>query len=103
MVKSTHISFPQDGLALRITAQDALEQGIKPGDPAVVEVTVRAHTVAEWVAEVSDSTFQTGAEEAAAPGPEPVAATAAPVAATAAPVDSGADEGPVTIRWRSAG
>ena len=103
MVKSTHISFPQDGLALRITAQDALEQGIKPGDPAVVEVTVRAHTVAEWVAEVSDSTFQTGAEEAAAPGPEPVAATAA----TAAPVGSGADEGPVTspvtIRWRSAG
>jgi hypothetical protein len=97
MVKSTHIAFPQDGVELHISAQDALAHGIKPGDPAVVEVTVRAHTVDEWVAEATAAEITLQAE-----GPGPVAA-ADPVTAAAQPVGSGAVEEPARIRWRSAG
>jgi hypothetical protein len=88
MIKSTHIAFPPEGVELRISADDALAQGIKPGDPAVVEVIVRAHTVPEWVAEATDHAAHV--EDGAT----------APVAAE--PVDSGPAGPPTTIRWRSA-
>jgi hypothetical protein len=53
MVKSTHVAFPQDGVELLVSAEDALAYGINPGEPAVVEVTVRPHTVEEWITEAS--------------------------------------------------
>jgi hypothetical protein len=38
VVKSTHAAFPAEGVDVHISAEDAGKQGIKPGDPAVVEV-----------------------------------------------------------------
>ena len=32
MIKSTHTSFPSGGLELRISVEEALASGIKPGD-----------------------------------------------------------------------
>ena len=64
MLKSTQESFPHEGVALHITAQDALAYGIKPGQPAVVEATVRPYTVQEWIVEGAERTFATEDEEA---------------------------------------
>ena len=101
MVKSTHTSFPNEGVGLHVSAQDALACGIKPGEPAVVEVTVRPHTVQEWIAESTEIAFQTDAEVAdffarcPVPGEAPVA-----VEAEAAEGEGAEDE--TRIVWRSA-
>jgi hypothetical protein len=130
MIKSTHTSFPSGGLELRISVEEALASGIKPGDPAVVEATVRPFTVQEYLAEGSARTFETEEEEieffgrcpvpgeaaalaaagavgtpaVATPVAAVVATPAAPAPESAAPTTAGGavgDEYP-SIRWRSA-
>lgn len=106
MVKRAHASFPADGIALHISVEDALVHGIKPGDPAVVEVTVRRHTPQEWIIEGLERTFQTEDEEAEffgrcpLPGPEPVIATVELSDSAAIGEEAAADT--TRIRWRSA-
>jgi len=89
MVKSTYVAFPQEGVELLVSAQDALAYGINPGEPAVVEVTVRGHTVEEWIAEASGSTFETEEEQGDLSEPK------------SDPIASGAVEDHPMIRWRS--
>jgi hypothetical protein len=96
MVKSTHLSFPREGVALHISAEDAIAYGINPGEPAVVEVTVRDHTVDEWIAEASAATFETEAEEGEFSEPE-----SDTPARTAEPIASGVAEDHPRISWRS--
>src|ERR1700677_2600226 len=43
VVKSTHPSFPEEGVDVHVSVADAVRHGIKPGDPAVVEVIVRPY------------------------------------------------------------
>jgi hypothetical protein len=122
--KSAHTSFPHEGVELHVTLQDALAHGIGPGDPAVIEATVRPYTVQEWLMEGAGRTFATEAEkvdfysrcpvpatsmlpvsiehvaEASPPQPAQASARRAQVeAADAAPVAGGT----TPIRWRSRG
>jgi hypothetical protein len=97
VVKSALVSFPPGGVTLHISAADAIACGINPGEPAVMEVTVREHTVDEWIAEVSASTFESEADEGDLSGPE-----SDTPAITAEPSASGAVEDHPRISWRSA-
>jgi hypothetical protein len=90
MVESTYVAFPREGVELLVSAEDALAYGINPGDPAVVEVTVRSHTVEEWITEASDGTFEALDEQADVPESE------------SDPIASGEVEHHPMIRWRSA-
>jgi hypothetical protein len=63
MVKSTHSAFPAEGVDVHVSAEDAGKQGIKPGEPAVVEVIVRPFTADEWVAEGTGRVFESDEEE----------------------------------------
>jgi hypothetical protein len=96
MVKSSYVSFPSEGVALHISAEDAIAYGINPGEPAVVEVTVRDHTVDEWIAEASASASEIEAEE----GDSSQAESPTP-AVTAEPVATGEVEDHPRITWRS--
>ena len=110
-MKRTHDSFPTEGIQLHISVDDALASGIAPGDPAVVEVTVRSPTVQEWLVEGLERTFETEDEESEffgrcpvpgqAPAPEPAASVAQPegaaVAQGAAEAEAGDDH--PRIRW----
>lgn len=46
-----------------MTAEDASRQGVKPGDPAVVEVIVRPFKADEWVAEGVERVFESDEDE----------------------------------------
>jgi hypothetical protein len=63
VVKSTHPSFPEEGVDVHVSVAEAVRHGIKPGDPAVVEVIVRPYTAADWVAEGEGRVFETDEEE----------------------------------------
>jgi hypothetical protein len=63
VVKSTHAAFPAEGVDVHVSAEDAGKQGIKPGDPAVVEVIVRPFKADEWVAEGVGRVFESDEEE----------------------------------------
>jgi hypothetical protein len=63
VVKSTHAAFPADGVDVHVSAEDASKHGVKPGDPAVVEVTVRPFKAEEWMAEGVDRVFESDEEE----------------------------------------
>lgn len=63
VVKSTHPSFPEEGVDVHVSVADAVRHGIKPGDPAVVEVTVRPYTADDWIAEGEGRMFETDEEE----------------------------------------
>jgi len=91
MVKNTYVAFPEQGIELVVSAEDALADGINPGDPAVVEVTVREHTIEEWITEVSDGTFEPQHDQG-----DVAESTSAPVAAGTVE-----DDRPL-IRWRGA-
>lgn len=80
MVKSTHLSFPREGVALHISAEDAIAYGISPGEPVVVEVAVRDHTIDEWIAEASAATFETEAEAGSDTAPHVPVGAAEPIA-----------------------
>jgi hypothetical protein len=95
MIKSTHVSFPRGGIALHVSVEDAIACGINPGEPAVVEVTIRDHTVDEWIAEASS--FET---EAAALSASSETDSDSPVA-TAEPIAGGTVEDHPRISWRS--
>lgn len=69
---------PDEGVALRISAEDALAHGVNPGDPAVVETVVRPSTVQEWIAEGTGRTFSSEEESdffgrCPVPAPRPAA------------------------------
>ena len=63
MLKSTHTAFPAEGVDVHISAEDAGKQGIKPGDPAVVEVIVRPFKADEWVVAGVGRVFESDEEE----------------------------------------
>ena len=63
MVKSTHSAFPAEGVDVHISAEDAGRHGVKPGEPAVVEVIVRPFRADEWIAEGVDRVFESDADE----------------------------------------
>jgi hypothetical protein len=63
VVKSTHSAFPAEGVDVHISAEDAGKQGVKPGEPAVVEVIVRPFTAEEWIAEGEGRVFESDEEE----------------------------------------
>ena len=63
VVKSTHSAFPAEGVDVHVSAEDAGRQGVKPGDPAVVEVIVRPFNADEWVAEGVGRVFESDQEE----------------------------------------
>jgi hypothetical protein len=97
VVKSALVSFPPEGVTLHISAADAIAYGINPGDPAVMEVIVREHTVDEWIAEVSAGTFESEAEQGDVSEPESDTR-----ATTAGPSAGGAVEDHPRISWRPA-
>lgn len=99
MVKSTQTSFPLEGVELHVSAQDARAQGIQPGEPAVVEVTLRSPTPEEWIAQGNERGFGTE-DEGAEAAPAVAVAVAAPGAV--APEGGEAADGRPTIRWRPA-
>jgi hypothetical protein len=49
IVRIIHIAFPHDGIDVHVSAEDALANGVNPGDPAVIETTVRPPTAEEWI------------------------------------------------------
>jgi hypothetical protein len=63
VVKSAHAAFPAEGVDVQVSAEDAGKRGIKPGDPAVVEVIVRPFKAEEWVAEGVGRVFESDEEE----------------------------------------
>jgi hypothetical protein len=63
VVKSTHSAFPAEGVDVHVSAEDASRQGVKPGDPAVVEVIVRPFKADEWIAEGVDRVFESDEDE----------------------------------------
>jgi hypothetical protein len=74
MVKRTHPAFPAEGVDIHVSVEDASKHGIKPGDPAVVEVTVRPYTPEDWIDEGTARVFTSDEEEDAffdrCPNPE---------------------------------
>jgi len=62
MVKSTHAAFPADGIDVHVSAEDARRHGVKPGEPAVVEVTVRPFDAQAWIAEGVERVFSSDEE-----------------------------------------
>lgn len=63
VVKSTHSAFPAEGVDVHVSAEDASKQGVKPGEPAVVEVIVRPFRADEWIAEGVNRVFESDEEE----------------------------------------
>ena len=63
VVKSTHSAFPAEGVDVHVSAEDAGRHGVKPGEPAVVEVIVRPFRADEWIAEGVDRVFESDADE----------------------------------------
>jgi hypothetical protein len=63
VVKSTHPAFPPEGVDVHVRAEDAVRHGVKPGEPAIVEVIVRAYTAEDWIAEGVGRVFHSDEEE----------------------------------------
>jgi hypothetical protein len=63
VVKSTHPAFPAEGVDVHVSAEDAVKHGIKPGDPAIVEINVRPYTADDWIAEGVERVFGNDEEE----------------------------------------
>ena len=95
MVTNGLQAFPAAGVDIHVDVDEAQAHGISPGDPAVVEATVRPYTVEEWLAEGSARTFASEQEEieffarcpvpGAAPGPQRALAPAPAATPTAEP------------------
>jgi hypothetical protein len=98
VLQSKHIEFPAAGIELHVSAEEALVSGIKPGDPAVVEATVRPFTIQEYLAEGLERTFATEEEEIEFFGRCPVPGEVAAPATEAPAGGEAADDYP-TIRW----
>ena len=63
VMKSTHSAFPAEGVDVHVSAEDASRQGVKPGEPAVVEVIVRPFKADEWIGEGVGRVFESDEEE----------------------------------------
>lgn len=63
VVKSTHSAFPAEGVDVHVSAEDAGRHGVKPGEPAVVEVIVRPFKAGEWIADGVDRVFESDEDE----------------------------------------
>lgn len=63
VVRSTHTACHAAGVDVHMSSEDAGNQGIKPGDPTVVEVIERPFEADEWVAEGVGWAFEGDEEE----------------------------------------